>query len=1025
MISDDPKLEFAEPRTVPPLLHPICQVCLERARGKYNNFTSDDGVFYKDGFAVACNFVPHDENFVDPKVRAALPQMLSDKDWRSINSTRSPLLWGEENLVDPDSGRPWRAWDYQRGALMCPSPRKVLRFGRRCLPAGVPVLLADGSWRPVEAVQVGDCVVSLSGDQTQRVASVTGSWENGEKLVYRIKLSNGVSVDCTANHPFWGYRKERREYLSSRGLQPGWISIEDGLEKGAWLSIISDYGVWGNGSEPDLARLLGYLLTDGYITGGNQTPKFTNNNRRMVDEVKAIALKRYGYPCSERPKGNGWDVHITDGRKNTDNLLTAELFRLGLLGRKSSNKTLPSCVWGWDWLSIALLINRMFSGDGSVSFWRKAGRGNEWGCDVSLTSTSRQMLDQVRLLLLKAGVLAVIRKDKKPKLPRHRQVWKLHISSGRDILRFLEVIGPIYGKEEACEEVAFLLQQKSRDSSGFVVGNARFLRVRSIELLGSAPTYDIEVEGTHNFVANGFYCHNTGKSTILAVFILWYIFTSAGGALRDPDSGKIRKNIRVLVLAPQKSHIENLFDRMRAFLALAPHLAPYIGRDKRGSPQVISIITDKNVKGGNVISGFASGDSSGSKGLSARGQDADLVVLDEGAFVSSDVLTKVVNPILYTRPTTQFIISSTPSGISGDYFESVCKSRPDFAEFYVPATLRPDWDIVEPQIKKDFGSSQEAWDQEVLAKFTPAGVGVYRDDLVTQAQADFEYGSMPRNPNFVYTFGVDWNKEHGTEIAIVATLKGGDHCSYTVWAENIPKKDFTSPSGIARILELNRIWVPHWIYVDAGGGDGGAMLQHEGRRVVGKNPIDARLMNIVKTYDFGSKMELKGINGEVRKVPSKVFMVENSVRRFELAEIKYPRSDLVMTRQLNNYVVGKRTPAGVPVYEVKEPKWGDHRLDALNLALIAVRLEFPSFYAGGLDPLGINIGYVPPKDQKPTRLLLPGQAFGPAPNHHRRWSRTPRGVLGGGVVRYWGHEPPEDDDTMLGGLRRKKLRIGR
>lgn len=650
MFSDDTQLKIAPPREdIPSLLHPACQQCIDRARQKYSNFTSDDGVFYKDGFAVPCGFIPFDENFIDSRIRSALPQVLSDRDWKSINSTKSPLLWAEENLMDPDSGRPWRAWDYQRGPLMCVSPRKVYRFARR-----------------------------------------------------------------------------------------------------------------------------------------------------------------------------------------------------------------------------------------------------------------------------------------------------------------------------------------------------------------------------------------TGKSTILAIYILWYVFTSAGGTLRDKDTGKIRKNIRVLVLAPQKTHIENIFDRMRALLTLAPQLSPYIGRDKRGSPQVISIITDKGVKGGNIISGFASGDSSGSKGLSARGQDADLVVLDEGAFVSDDVLTKVVHPILYTRPTTQFVVSSTPSGISGDYFESVCKTRPDFAEFYVPATSRPDWDVVEPQIKKDFGSNKEAWDQEVLALFTPAGIGVYREDLVTQAQADYEYGSMPKNPNFVYTFGVDWNKEHGTEIVIVATLKGGNHNSYTIWAENIPKKDFTSPSGIARILELNRIWTPNWIYVDAGGGDGGAMLQHEGRRMVGKHPVDARLMNIVKTYDFGSKMELKGSGGEIRKVSSKVFMVENSVRRFELSEIKYPRSDLTLTRQLNNYIVGKRTPAGVPVYEIKEPKWGDHRLDALNLALIAVRLEFSSFYAGGLDPLGINIGYVPPQDPKPARILLPGQTFGAGQSHHRRWSKTPRVTPGGNVVRYWGNAPPEDDYAVgKGGMPRRKIKLWR
>jgi len=498
----------------------------------------------------------------------------------------------------------------------------------------------------------------------------------------------------------------------------------------------------------------------------------------------------------------------------------------------------------------------------------------------------------------------------------------------------------------------------------------------------------------------------TGKTTILAVEILWYIFTSCGGQLKDGK--KIRKNLKVLLLAPQKTHIDNIFDRMRAFISLSPQLAGCIERKKRGSPQLITLITDgADIGGGNQVAGYASGDSSGNKGLSARGQDADLVVLDEGAYVSKAVVKQVIAPILYTRGTTRFIISSTPSGITGDYFETTCLQRPDFSEFYVPATERPDWAEQEEQVRRDV-SGQEEWDTEVMAKFSPAGVGVYREDLVKFAQDKYEYGDRRVNPNFVYTMGVDWNKEHGTEIVIVATMRISPHITYVVWAENISKKDFTTPSGIGRVVELNRMWKPAWIYVDAGGGDGGAMLRHHGREMVKKNIIDARLMNIVKSYDFGSKLEVREHNGISRKTPSKPFMVEHSVRKFELGEIKYPRSDLMITRQLNNYVVLRRN-SGVPVYGIKESKWGDHRLDAMNLALVALRLEFTSFYNEGITPLGSPIAFVPRTgmpEPPPPRVILPAAAgFGPTPSGRGWVSPGPRRRQG--VVRYWGTEPSE------------------
>jgi hypothetical protein len=634
-------------RDIPSCLHGDCLKCIKHARDKYNNFMSDSGTFYEDGFAVECSFIPPNENFVDKKLK----DHMTKEDWETVNAYRSALLWGEKYLVDPDNGRPWKAWSYQRGPLLCNSPRAVYRFGRR-----------------------------------------------------------------------------------------------------------------------------------------------------------------------------------------------------------------------------------------------------------------------------------------------------------------------------------------------------------------------------------------TGKTTILAVKILWYLFTAGGGRMKDPETGKIRNNLKVLLLAPQKSHVENIFDRIRAFLAATPSLSSCIDRNKRGSPQMITLASESGIGGGSALTGFASGDSSGSKGLSARGQDADLIILDEGAFISAQAIEGVVLAILYTRPSTHFIISSTPSGIANDYFETVCTKRPDFAEFYVPATERPDWSIMEKQMKREYGSSQEQYDKEVLAAFSPAGIGVYREDLVRFAQSDYEYGDLTPNAGMVYTFGVDWNKEHGTEIAIIATQKGLPHVSYVVHSENIPKKENTSPRGISRIVELNKIWKPLWIYVDAGGGDGGAMLRFHGRKMVGKDILDATLKDIVKDFDFGSKIEVAEHDGIRKKVPSKPFMVENSVKKFELGELKFPRSDLNILRQLNNYIVIRRTPAGIPVYGTKEKKFGDHTLDAINLALVAVRIELPSFHNPEIGPMGTPVAFVPnaqTQEEPLNRVILPAVAARPQDVVQRNVGISQ--VTHGSVIKYWGREPSEKEvsQNRTSKISRRHRRFGR
>jgi hypothetical protein len=487
-----------------------------------------------------------------------------------------------------------------------------------------------------------------------------------------------------------------------------------------------------------------------------------------------------------------------------------------------------------------------------------------------------------------------------------------------------------------------------------------------IEDLGEVPTAGFYVPEHHNYI-NDVVEHNT---IVIAVLVLWYLFTSGG--IKDPDTGVLRENLAILALAPQKSQIENLFKRIRTFLSMSPHLSECVVRDVKGSPQLIALRGRGNDTGNQII-GFASGESSGNKGVGARGQDADVIVLDETAFLGEDVILDVIKPILMTKETSRLIAASTPSDTAGGQFEEFCLENPDYKEFYVPASARPDWEKVKDKIRREFGGNEDKWDKEVLAKFVQGGTGVYKKELVRSAMFDYEYGDMRPNQNFIYTLGIDWNKEHGTEIVVLGTQKVSPFISWVVWAENIPKKDFQTPLGIDRIIYLNRFWQPHLIYVDEGGGGDSAvqMFQFYGRDAVGKNKVDARLMKIVKPYNFGANIEIRDHQGVIIKKLAKPFMIENSVRKFELGEVRFPRSDLVLQRQLDNYIVKRRTNSNTPIYGLAEEKWGDHRLDSLNMALVAVRLEMPSLTDFGVVRTGAELGFIPYQDRKEESLSRP------------------------------------------------------
>jgi len=1038
---------------IPDVLHPVCESCTGWCRKKYSDFMSDTGMYYKDGFAVDCPFIPPSEDFIPLDIAQDKSFELSDDERDHFNALNAALLWGEKHLIEPDTGRPWRAWPYQRGPLLCNCPRKVYRFGRRtgkCIPNHSTIALSNGSLRRIgDLIGQEITVNSLDLNTYEFVRAKATVHDNGIKHCVRIITKYGQEIECTLNHPLL--------------TCDGWKSIDTNLSIGDRIAVpITNPNIGTETFDKNQLNLLGYLLGDGSFRLGNNSVGFTVSTKMEDQKDHFLSLLDGTYRINPTIHCNCYDIRL-----HVNNSIVQLIRDTGLINKNSHTKFIPDFIYRLDAEHLIEFLWPLFTTDGWLD-----NRGN-----IGYCSASKDLAVGVRRLLARLGIIASTRsKVLKSGKYKGNTYYVTEVNNNSEVQKFLSIVGlkfkgyegktitsrnsynsqvrsmPLEFSNRFAKKLKSLANTiRQREKHGYVRENRQVGRkvltkwahelpvefseeikvldsdlywdeIVSIEDLGEVQTAGLQVPGNQNYI-NDVVEHNT---TILAVEILWYLFTSCGGTLRDEYTNKVRTNLKVLLLAPQKTHIENIFDRIRAFMNLSPALKACEDRNKRGSPQVLSFSTSNGGLSGNMVSGYASGDSSGGNGLSARGQDADLVVLDEGAFIGAETIEAVINPILYTKPTTRLIISSTPSGIPGDYFESICTKRPDFAEFYVPASARPDWETVREQVKKDFGSNQEQWDKEVMALFSPAGIGVYREDLISTAQHKYKYGSLPKSDAFIYTIGVDWNKEHGTEVIVLGTQKHEPHISFVIAAETIDKKDFTAPRGIEKIVELNRFWQPAWIYVDAGGGDGGQMLRHHGRSMAGKHILDGRLMNIVKDYNFGGKVEVREYDGTISKFHAKAFMVENSVKKFEIGEFRYPESDLTITRQLNNYIIERRQPNGTPVYGMKEKKWGDHRLDSINLALVAIRLEFPSFSTGKISPLGIPIAHIGSNEpNKTARTILP-KAIGNNPIS-RSAGRTAISSKRQNVVTWGESSGRVDKRGAIGpfGQPVRKLRFGR
>jgi replicative DNA helicase len=321
-----------------------------------------------------------------------------------------------------------------------------------------------------------------------------------------------------------------------------------------------------------------------------------------------------------------------------------------------------------------------------------------------------------------------------------------------------------------------------------------------------------------------------------------------------------------------------------------------------------------------------------------------MLVFDEADYLSSKDIDAAL-AVIINHPDATVWMSSTPTG-RREKFYSACQNKL-YKEFHFSSQVNPIWD----QALEDYYRSElteDGWKHEILASWGDQEEGVYQIKYVEAAQTDYEYSDMSYDPNMVYMIGVDWNDvKIGTTIAVVG-MNARTGVFYLVDKQIISRGERTQLSACEKIADMNRLWLPSNIYVDAGFGSTQQEVLHDfGQQqflALGPQHPDGRLRNIVKEYDFGSSVEIRDLfTQQPSSKPAKPFLVENSVRRFENLNFKYPKSDTDYTAQLQGYVIKRVSAAGRPIYEARNEKVGDHFLDAVNLALVAFTLEKGKF----------------------------------------------------------------------------------
>jgi len=303
-----------------------------------------------------------------------------------------------------------------------------------------------------------------------------------------------------------------------------------------------------------------------------------------------------------------------------------------------------------------------------------------------------------------------------------------------------------------------------------------------------------------------------------------------------------------------------------------------------------------------------------------------------------------VAAVITNFPNAEVVMSSTPTGRRENFYNTYHGKI--YKSFHYSSKVNPMWS---EDLEKYFRSqlTELGYEREIEANFGEQEEGVYQNRYIEMCEDNYEYSNMKPDPRWTYSFGVDWNDVKIGTVIIITGFNPSNNLYYVVDKHIISKAGWTQTAAMQKIIELNRMWRPEFIYIDRGYGHAQEEILHGfGADALVNKDIpkiwnnDARLAKVVKSYDFGGSIEIRDLfTKKPIKKPAKPFLVENAVRKFERNELRFPRSDQKLIDSLGGYIIKKISQGGTPVYSTNNEQAGDHLVDALNLSLIGFTLE--------------------------------------------------------------------------------------
>ncbi|MBI4013372.1 MAG: DNA polymerase III subunit alpha [Candidatus Rokubacteria bacterium] len=285
----------------------------------------------------------------------------------------------------------------------------------KCLAGDAEIEMADGSLKPIIHVRAGDRVLTKDGP-----FRASGVRPSGVRRIGRLLLANGMTVRCTPDHPIFSQR--------------GWVNAED-LGPDDFVAVARELPCGSTALPTHLPGLLGYALSEGSLGYESHFYLYSTDPDEIADMARTLSRFENTTPRVE-PRRNGGATSVRPVRCDRSRPSEAVRFLFGGCGLQRATaltKRVPPLVDGWNRDAIAVLVGKLFQGDGCI---HPATRS------IFYATSSEGLAGDVRRLLLKLGIASTIhRKSFRYRGGRRAGYTVNLLGGGPAFARFRELVG--------------------------------------------------------------------------------------------------------------------------------------------------------------------------------------------------------------------------------------------------------------------------------------------------------------------------------------------------------------------------------------------------------------------------------------------------------------------------------------------------------------------------------------------------------------------------------------------------------